>query len=184
MPASTESRPLRPPLRRKPPGAGLQHWTLRQAARRSPVLRIDLFRDAVDLGFLSDTRQGASDFAMTLKRLRAHGCIEFDEATIQWTGRGLPVRSPGALTTARLRRRAGEDPEMFARLRQEEIARLQKHRDAVLAALRPPGAPAIDPAAFPAWRHKQQLVVTDGMRQALSSAIARRSRPRASEGKP
>lgn len=121
-------------------------WMLREIARRSPVARIDILHDARALGKSRDTEAGRSTFRVTLKRLRAKGCIIFDERTIYWTGRALPVRFYTDV---------------------EERAWLQNERDRALAALRPPGAPTIDPAAFPAWQPRKGFVVSEGMRAVL-----------------
>lgn len=91
-----------------------------------------------------------------LQRALGYGCIIFDERTIYWTGRALPVRYVTDV---------------------EQRTWLQRERDKALAALRPPGAPVIDPTAFPAWKPPQRLIVSEGMRAALRQfASVRRSR--------
>lgn len=130
---------------------------LREIARRSPVARIELLHDARTRGLSRDTDTGRVMFKVALKRLRAYGCIIFDDKTIHWTGRALPVRY---VSDAR------------------ERAWLQEKRDAALAALRPPAAPVIDPAAFAAWLPLRRFVVSDGMRGALRALVsARLARP-------
>lgn len=126
---------------------------LREIARRSPVQRIDLLHDARSHGLSRDTENGRVMFKVALKRLRAYGCIIFDDKTIHWTGRALPVRY------------VSDD---------KERAWLQAKRDAALAALRPPGAPIIDPAEFAAWQPPKRFVVSDGMRAALRQLISAR----------
>ncbi|MBN9452698.1 MAG: hypothetical protein J0I42_12185 [Bosea sp.] len=90
-------------------------------------------------------------FKVALKRLRAFDCTIFDDKTIHWTGRALPVRY------------VSDD---------KERAWLQAQRDAALAALRPPGAPTIDPAEFAAWQPPQRFVVSDGVRTALLQVVS------------
>lgn len=92
---------MRPPARRKPPGSGLMAWTLAQVARLSPVARLDLINGARAAGFLGHGPTGLSTFKMCLKRLRKKGCVAFDETTVEWTGRALPVGSISDTTRAR-----------------------------------------------------------------------------------
>lgn len=133
---------------------------LREIARRSPVLRIDLLHDARAQGLSRKTETGPVMFKVALKRLHAFGCIVFDTETIQWTGRALPVRYVSD---------------------EVERVRLQAQRDAALAALRPPGAPPINPGEFAAWQPPKRFAVSEGMRVAIrkydsgtiASALAR-----------
>lgn len=130
---------------------------LREIARRSPVARVELLNDARAHGLSRNTATGPIMFKVALKRLRAFGCIIFDDKTIHWTGRALPVRY------------VSDD---------RERAWLQAKRNAALAALRPPGAPVIDPAEFAAWLPPKRFVVSNGMRGALCAIVsARRSHP-------
>jgi hypothetical protein len=130
---------------------------LEETARRSPVARRDLLHEAQDIGFLNGSPGSYKTFVAALKRLRIKGCVIFDERTIYWTGRALPVRYVTDV---------------------EERTWLQNERDRALAALRPPGAPVIDPAAFPAWQPRKRFAVSNGMRGALRALVlARRSCP-------
>lgn len=126
---------------------------LREIARRSPVERVELLHDARARRLSRDTETGRVMFKVALKRLRAFGCIVFDTETIHWTGRALPVR--------------------YA-LDEGVCARRQAEEDAALAALRPPGAPPIDPAEFTAWQPPKRFVASDKMRTALRQLVSAR----------
>ena len=138
-------------------------------AQHSPALRLDVLDAARERGLIGTDQLGRTKVLVALRRLRAIGCIIFDDKHVQWTGRAATVRGISSPTRARLQRLAGGDAETFGRLRDAEICRLQAQADAALAALRPPGAPPIDPTAFEPWRPTKRLENTARMRALLET---------------
>uniref|UniRef100_A0A9E8CLH1 Uncharacterized protein n=1 Tax=Bosea sp. NBC_00436 TaxID=2969620 RepID=A0A9E8CLH1_9HYPH len=163
--------PDRPQARRKQRRGGFKTWLLREIAKRSPVARLDLVDDARALRLIRRDAVGLVSLKVALTRLRAAGCVTFDETHAHWTGRAPGVKGISNSAYARFRRLAEGDAEAFARLRSEEIARLQADADAALAALRPAGAPPIDPTAFEPWRSRPRLQVTPAMRATLETYL-------------
>lgn len=161
--------------RRKPPGTGLLAWTLSQTAMQSPALRLDLIDAARAAGLIRPDKRGLTSLASVLKRLRAKGCVAFDDETVQWTGRALPVTAIGKPARARFRRIAAGDPALFERLRLAELARLQAARDAALAALRPSYALPFFPAAPQAWTPRRKVELSPSMRSTLAAYIVSRA---------
>ena len=162
---------MRPHARRKPRGTGLTVWVLAQAARLSPVARLDLIDGARAVGFIDRSPIGLTTFKNCLKRLRAKGCIDFDQTTVTWTGHSLPVGGMSGTVRARIHRAAAGDMVALGRLRQEEIDRLQQSRDAALAATRPADAPPFVPAAPQVQKPRRPIAATPSMRETLKGYL-------------
>lgn len=146
-------------------------WALTEIAKHSPLTRLELIREARAHKLIRNDAVGLTSLVVALKRLRARGCVQFDELTAIWTGRALPVKAISATATARFRRLAAGRAETFAILRQEELERLQRERDVGLAALRAPGAPMIDPSAYGPWKPAKRLRLTPKMTVVLEAYL-------------